>query len=352
MTATLAADQLAKHKEALEAFLTAASGSEGVDLEDVRPLTGGAIQENWLLDLQIHGGSFRDLRQVVLRTDAVSTVAVSRSRAEEFALLKAAGAAGVTAPEPLWLCEDESVLGKSFYVMTCAQGTAAPHRLMKELELGGDREALAERLGVELAKIHSIAPPQPELAFLGDPEEQPALRAVARCRDYLDRLGACSLALEWGLRWCELHAPPSAAPVLVHQDFRTGNYMVDRQGLTAILDWEFCDWGDAMSDIGWFCAKCWRYTHPELEAGGIATRDAFYRGYTGQSGRSVDARAVAYWEVMAHLRWAIIALQQGERTLSGAEESLELALTGRVYPPGLELEILRSTRPRQWRMGA
>ena len=52
---------------------------------------------------------------------------------------------------------------------------------------------------------------------------------------------------------------------------------------------------------------------------------------------------------MAHLRWAIIALQQGERTLSGDEESIELALTGRLYPPELELEILRNTAPAQWR---
>ena len=243
VTATLAAGQLAKHKSGLEAFLTTACQAEGVDLEDVRPLTGGAIQENWLLDLRVHGGPRAGARQVVLRTDARSGVAVSRTRAEEFALLKAALAAGVTVPEPLWLCEDQAVLGKTFYVMACAAGTAAPHRLMKEAELGGDREALAERLGEELARIHSIRPPQAELGFLGTPQETPALAAVARYRMFLDQLGACSLPLEWGLRWCERHAPPSGTPVLVHQDFRTGNYMVDRKGLTAILDWEFCDWG-------------------------------------------------------------------------------------------------------------
>lgn len=351
MTTTLAAGQLAKHKDALEAFFTEACGSDAVDLEDVRPLTGGAIQENWLLDLRVHGGPRNGPLQVVLRTDATSAVAVSRSRAEEFALLEVAKAAAVTVPDPLWLCDDNAVLGKTFYVMACADGTAAPHRLMKEMELGGDRERLAERLGEELARIHSIRPPQANLAFLGAPLDQPALAAVARYRAYLDQLGACSLALEWGLRWCERHAPPSVDPVLVHQDFRTGNYMVNRQGLTAILDWEFCDWGDPMSDIGWFCARCWRFGHPELAAGGIASREAFYRGYGRVSGLSIDSDVVAYWEVMAHLRWAVIALQQGERTLTGNEESLELALTGRVYPPELELEILRNTEPAQWRLG-
>jgi aminoglycoside phosphotransferase (APT) family kinase protein len=94
-----------------------------------------------------------------------------------------------------------------------------------------------------------------------------------------------------------------------------------------------------MSDIGWFCAKCWRFGAVEREAGGIAARAPFYRGYEAASGRRIDHAAVHYWEVAAHVRWAAIALQQAARHLSGQERSLELALTGRIVPE-LELEIL------------
>ena len=45
---------------------------------------------------------------------------------------------------------------------------------------------------------------------------------------------------------------------------------------------------------------------------------------------------------MAHVRWAVIACQQAARHLSGAEESLELALTQHLVPE-LELEVLRLT---------
>jgi len=45
---------------------------------------------------------------------------------------------------------------------------------------------------------------------------------------------------------------------------------------------------------------------------------------------------------MATLRWAVIALQQGQRHLSGEEPSLELALTARMLPE-LELDILNMT---------
>ena len=65
--------------------------------------------------------------------------------------------------------------------------------------------------------------------------------------------------LEWGLRRLELSPPAAGEVVLTHQDFRTGNYMLDTTGLTGILDWEFAAWGDPMTDIGWFCARCWRF---------------------------------------------------------------------------------------------
>jgi aminoglycoside phosphotransferase (APT) family kinase protein len=134
----------------------------------------------------------------------------------------------------------------------------------------------------------------------------------------------------------------------VHRDFRTGNYMVDAQGLAAVLDWEFAAWGDPMSDIGWFCAECWRFGKTELEAGGIAMRAAFYEGYRAEGSLQIDDDAVHLWEVMAHLRWAVIALEQGHRHLSGREHSLELALTGRITPE-LERAILKMTSPDTWR---
>jgi hypothetical protein len=39
------------------------------------------------------------------------------------------------------------------------------------------------------------------------------------------------------------------------------------------------------------------------------------------------------------VRWAVLALQQGERHCSGEQRSLELALTGRMVPE-LEFDLL------------
>ena len=330
----------------LEAFLAGAAGAAAARVVSDVQLTGGAIQDNRLLLVEFAGGVLAGRQELVLRRDAPSGVAVSHGKAEEFALLKTAFEAGVTVPEPLFLCLDKR-LGRPFYIMRKVEGEARGHRLVREPAILGDGAAVAERLGEELGRIHGITPPRPDLDFLPLPEGSPALAAVAAYRAHLDALEWWDPALEWGLRWCELSAPPAGELVLVHQDFRTGNYMVDAGRLTAVLDWEFCAWGDPMSDLGWFCAKCWRFGRDELEAGGIGPREAFYRGYRRTSGREIDGEAVAYWEVMAHLRWAVIALQQGQRHASGVEESLDLALTGRRAET-LAWDVLRLTPPARW----
>ena len=280
----------------------------------------------------------------MLRTDAASAVAASRGRAEEFALLRAAFAGGIAVPEPLALCADATVLGRPFYVMRRLEGVAAPHLIVRDDRWRGDRAALAERLGRELAGIHAIRPPRADLAFLPPPSPTPALAAIAEYRAWLDGYHTLRPALEWGLRWLERHAPPAGELVLVHRDYRTGNYLVDESGLVGILDWEFAGWGEAEEDIGWFCARCWRFGRNEREAGGIAARADFYRGYEAASGRRIDAGRVAYWETMAHARWATVAIQQGERYVSGGEESLDAALTGRRVAE-LEHALLRMTAP-------
>jgi aminoglycoside phosphotransferase (APT) family kinase protein len=325
-----------ERRAALVAWLRDAAGADNLDILAIDKLSGGAIQENWGMRVALDGA----VRDWVLRTDAPSGVSTSHGRVEEFALLKAAHEAGVTVPEPLFLNTGKTVLGKPFYVMARIAGRAEGHILTRDPALqgeGGDR--LVERLGAEMARIHSIRPPRDDLDFLPLPVIPPALHRIATYRTYLDELPDPNPALEYALRWLERHAPATPELVLCHSDFRTGNCMVEDGKLTGILDWEFASWSDPMEDIAWFCARCWRFGAWAREAGGIGDREAFYCGYEAESDRAVDREIIPYWEVMAAVRWAVIALQQGERHLSGEEESLELALTG-LRAPEMELDAL------------
>lgn len=325
---------------ALAGWLIGALGASQVQVANWRKLSGGAIQENWAFDAKVRGGTHAGDIPCVLRTDAPTGVAVSHGRAEEFAILKAAHAADVKVPEPLGLCADPAVLGKPFYVMRRIEGTALGHVLVNDAKWRGDRVKLARDLGAELAKLHTILPPRADLDFLKVPAQSPALASIAEYRAWLDGYRDPRPALELALRWLERHAPPRGIVALCHRDYRTGNFMADTHGLTGILDWEFAGWSDPIEDLGWFCAKCWRFGRWDREAGGIGARADFLDGY----GKAIDAGALRYWEIMAHARWATIALQQGERYVGGGENSLDLALTGRRIAE-LEFELLSMIAP-------
>lgn len=329
-------------RESLERYLTAQAGAKQVTILQMARLSGGAIQENWGMDVSVSGGTHEGEQAWVLRTDAASAVAVSLGRPQEFSVLSVAHAAGVTVPQPLWLCCDSQVLGRDFFIMKRIAGVAAGHRLVREAELVPNRTLLGEELGATLARLHTVKPSLVSLDFLPAPHENHALATIAEYRRHIDEIEVSRPALEWGLRWCELHAPASAPACLIHRDYRTGNYMVDEGRLTGVLDWEFAGWGDPGEDIGWFMAKCWRFNANEREAGGVAHAEDFLRGYQSVSGRSFSTDELRYWQVMGHLRWAVIALQQAQRHLSGKQPSLELALTGRMVAE-LEYEILNLT---------
>ena len=319
-------------------FLREAALADRVSVNMGNLLSGGAIQENRAIIVTIEGGDFAGTHEMVLRTEALTAVPESRLLEQQFALLKVANAAGVSVPTPYWYCDDTSILGKPFYLMQRLGGEALGNRITR----AGQQPSLAAALGHELARIHNIQPPQIELSFLDAVSESPALDAIAKYRVYLDELPEPHPTLEWTLRWLENRAPASCGTVLCHRDFRTGNYMVHEGALTGILDWEFAGWGDPHEDIGWFCARCWRFSAPELEAGGIAGRDVFYDAYETGSGRKLERKRIAYWETMAHVRWAVIALQQSMRYRAGGEPSLDLALIGRRLAE-LEYECLRLT---------
>ncbi len=324
----------------IEAFLRAAAGADAVRLTRLERMSGGAVQENWALDADIKGGAHAGSQQWVLRTDAAARVEASLKRSEEFQVLQIAHAAGLRAPQPLWLCSDMTVTGREFFIMQRLPGVASGHRVTREAALIPDRVRLARELAENLARLHAIKPPHPKLGFL---VTTLARDNVAHYRSYLDRLPGPHPTLEWGLRWCEINAPRDEETTFIHRDYRTGNYLIHDGGLAGVLDWEFVAFGNPLEDVGWIFAKCWRFAGKQLPVGGIAHADDFLDPYQRASGRTVSAQALVYWQVMAHVRWAIIALQQAQRHLSGAEPSLELALTGRIVAE-LEHEVIALTK--------
>ena len=135
---------------------------------------------------------------------------------------------------------------------------------------------------------------------------------------------------ELALSWLDRRKPvPIARPVLVHGDYRTGNYLVDETGVTAILDWEGAHLGDPVEDLGWVCIKSWRFGSIDKPAGGFGSREEMWAAYESAGGGKVDPARARWWEVFGTVRWGIICHTQAYKHLSGALKSMEMASIGR-----------------------
>jgi len=307
----------------------------GAELREVKPLHGGACQENFRVDVVVDGKPTR----LALRSDAASSLPQSIRRNAEFAVIGAAVEAGVPTPAARWLSPSLLHEGRDAYFLDWAEGEAIGRRVVRNKELEAARQSLPGSLAQALAKIHTVTPKSAPLPLPGG-DISPAKRALAELRAMLDRMPGVYPAVELGISFLESRAPEKEETVLVHGDFRTGNFLVTPQGLSALLDWEFAHFGSPYEDLSWISVRDWRFGRNDKPIGGFATREPFYAAYAEASGRTVDLAQVYWWEVFGNLRWAVGSVFQGERYLSGEEQDLELIAIARRSVE-MEFEALR-----------
>lgn len=315
-----------------------ALASHGATLTSVKPLHGGACQENFKVELTIDGKP----QTLALRSDAKSSLPGSIQRKSEFAVIGAATKAGVKTPNARWLSLDLLRQGADAYFLDWVSGEAIGRRVVRNPELDDARAKLPAELAATLAKLHTITPATTTLP-LALPKTSPAEEAVRDLLHLMDRMPGVYPAVEFALQWLAARIPTEREVVLVHGDFRTGNFMVTPEGLSAVLDWEFARWGSPYEDLGWISVRDWRFSRLDLPVGGFSKRAPFYAAYTHASGRVVDEAAVLWWEIVGNLRWALGSVNQGERYLSGEQTDLELIAIARRNVE-MEFEALRLIR--------
>ena len=323
----------------LAKVLASALGADGVGIENLRALTGGASRTTWAFDA-VTGDERRSLILRIGPPDDVHAGMELEARSQA-----AAAAAGAPVPHVLVATDSPAALGNPFLICDEIKGETIVRRIQRQLDAAGGHRARAELLrqcARALAAIHRADARDPALTS-GDP--------VAQWRERLDAMSDTTATFEWAFRWLEANRPrqpQSAAPVLVHGDFRMGNLIVDGSDLAAVLDWELVHVGDPYEDLAWFCIRAWRFGAPaSLGAGGLGSIENFLQAYEAAGATTVDRVRFHWWLVLATLRWGIICRYQAERHLSGQSRSVELATIGRrVCETEWDLlDLLEAARP-------
>ncbi|MEZ4241614.1 MAG: phosphotransferase family protein [Myxococcota bacterium] len=324
----------------LAEHLSAAAGAPA-RIVGVRPLAGGACQDNFRIDAEVGGAAQR----FALRSDARSSLPGSISRAAERAVIDLAVASGV--PTPAVRAEIADLLrpGATALLMDWVEGVAIAARVLRDERLAAARSALPSQLAAALVAVHRVrpAPGVLEVPHSARPGVPAAQAMLGFSRATLDTLPEPKPGLELVLRWLAEHPPPERAPSLCHGDFRMGNFMVGPEGLAAVVDWEFAHWGSPADDLGWLCVRDWRFGQNDRAAGGLVPRQAFVDAYVAAGGAPVTAQELEWWEIAGGLRWAAGAHWQAQRVLQGHEQDLELLAIGRRAAE-IEFEALRRVR--------
>jgi len=299
----------------LAAFMTRALGPG--ELSGLGRLSGGANMESWAFDWvgpEGQGG-------YVLRRAPSAEYMADRpyGHPTEAALVMAAHAAGVKAPEVVGVLADGDGMGTG-YVMRRVLAEVSPAKI-----LPAPPPSLVADLGRELARIHAI----PAETIPDAIPHMDTAAALAELKARFLTYGGDRPAIALAIKWCEDHLPEAAPPVLVHGDYRMGNIMVDADGLAVVLDWELAHRGDAHEDLAFGCMTVWRFGQLDRPAFGVGSLDEYFAAYEAAGGATVDRDRFRFWLVYRTLWWALGCLQMGQAWRSGADTTVERVVVGR-----------------------
>lgn len=312
--------------------------TSGTSLERLTSLSGGASAETWLFDV-VNGN---DIQKLILRSSSTGDVAFGAGidKETEAALQQKAYEAGVPVAKVVYVLKKDDQLGMG-YVMERHEGETIARKILRDEKFSHARESMAAQCGEILSRIHGIDTSL--LPKLPDQRAEPQLKQMkALYQSFKEPVPVFNLACQW----LQDHLPQQQQSKLVHGDFRNGNFIVNKQGIKTVLDWELSHLGDPMEDLGWLCVNSWRFGNIDKPVGGFGEYHELFESYEKHSGNKVDVEAVKFWEVFGTFKWGVICLYQTFAHLNGHARSVERAAIGRRVSE-TEIDLLRLIAPKK-----
>jgi len=229
-------------QEAVSAWLHVNVGLE--DLVSARKFSGGQSNPTYLIE----GAG----RRLVLRRKPAGVLLKSAHAVDrEFRVQRALAGTAVPVARMVALCEDDAVIGSSFYVMEHVAGRCFDDPRLPEVE-PPERALYFNEMGRVLAAIHSV---DPEAVGLGDygPKGNYFRRQIDRwTRQYRASETGEIAAMDRLMAMLDRTCPEDDGRVtLVHGDYRIDNLLFapDRPEIAAVLDWELSTLGHPLADL-------------------------------------------------------------------------------------------------------
>ena len=257
----------------------------------------------------------------------------------EFRVMHALEQSQVPVPRMLHMCEDESVIGQTFFVMQHIPGRVFADPRMPE-SFPDERAEIYADMNRVLAALHAVDYRQAGLDGFGKPQGY-VQRQIAR---WSKQYAASKLrelpAMDEVIEWLPRHVPPGEETAIAHGDYRLGNLLIhpDEPRVVAVLDWELATLGHPLADLAYNClayhlsAGSGRgFGDMDLAAAGIPDEQRYLADYCTHSGRD----AIAEWRffvVLALFRIAAILVGVHRRAVDGNAADARALEIGGSYP--------------------
>jgi aminoglycoside phosphotransferase (APT) family kinase protein len=276
----------------------------------------------------------------------------------EFAVMSGLHGTDVPVPKMYVLCEDESVIGRAFYVMEFMQGRVLWDQALPQMTRE-QRGEVYDEMNRVIAALHTVKFADRGLAGYGKPGnyfERQIGRWTKQYKASTDGAGPMSQpipAMEKLVEWLPAHIPPAGRDEskvsIVHGDYRLDNLMFHptEPRVIAVLDWELSTLGHPLADFSYHC-MAWHIPHGsfrgigglDLADLGIPAEDDYMRRYCDRTGLATVAELKADWNFyLAYNMFRIAAILQGiaKRVEAGTASSAQAEASGRTARPMAEL---------------
>ena len=256
----------------------------------------------------------------------------------EFAVMSGLHGTDVPVPRMYCLCEDESIIGRAFYVMEFMQGRVLWDQALPGMS-NAERGEIYNEMNRVIAALHTVKYAERGLAGYGKPGNYFERQIGRWSRQYVASITQPIPEMDQLMEWLPAHIPASARDEsktsIVHGDFRLDNLMFHptEPRVLAVLDWELSTLGHPFADFSYHC-MAWHIPPGsfrgigglDVASLGIPTEAEYIRLYCDRTNLATPEELKADWSFyLAYNLFRLAAILQGiaKRVEAGTASSAQ-----------------------------
>jgi len=243
------------------------------------------------------------------------------------------------------LCEDESVIGRAFYIMEMVEGRVLWDQSLPGMS-GAQRREIYEEMNRVIARLHGIDYAAIGLEGYGKPGNYFARQIERWSKQYKLAETEPIAAMDRLIEWLPRNIPAGDETTIVHGDYRMDNMIFhpSEPKILALLDWELSTLGHPMADFSYHCMS-WHIAPGQfrgiggldLAALNIPGEAEYIEMYARHTGKAVNTGDWGFY--MAYNMFRMAGILQGimKRYVDGTAASQQALDAGRRARPMAEM---------------